>query len=280
MATAQSSPFDEPPYPSFEELRSNEQRVLFSPTAKRLYWPLEGVFPFTMSVMKTVRSVGELDPFFSPDASGGTGSGTWHEVSSLPVTEPKVSSVEASVRDLDQWESDWLAWHRDHSAPEFHAEYIAYRDLRDEDRPYADEPKEDGSWEKDSDTEFLIRCCGDDRPLRKRGLKIKVIPSAGNDFVTVRDYVSTVHPWLMSLRGDIIRAKAVARPVPYFDSGVNIEWMVSNLTAPQHQIMTKGLWIEMHRPPRPMDAATSRLLQRIRARKAECSYVPPPLSDS
>ncbi|KAL6895284.1 hypothetical protein HDV57DRAFT_3182 [Trichoderma longibrachiatum] len=267
MATTQSSPPDEPPYPSFAELRSKGERVLFSPAAKRLYWPLEGVFPSAISVMKTARSVGELDPFFTPNAKG-SGSGIWHEISTLPVTDPKVSSVEASLRDLDQWESDWLAWHKDHTAPEFDAEYTTYGDLSDEDRPYADEPKEDGSWEEDSDTEFLIRCCGDDRPLRKRGLKIKVTPSAGNDFVTVRDYVSAVHPWLMGLRGDIIRAKAIARPVPYGDSGANTDWIISNLTAPQHQILAKDLWVEMHRPPRPMDAATSRFLQRIGARTA------------
>lgn len=58
-------------------------------------------------------------------------------------------------------------------------EYITYGDLSDEDRPYANEPVENGSWEEDSSTEFLIRCCENDRPLRKRGLKIKVTPSAG-----------------------------------------------------------------------------------------------------
>jgi hypothetical protein len=79
---------------------------------------------------------------------------------------------------------------------------------------------------------------------------------------------SAVHPWLMGLRGDIMRAKAVARPVPYVESVFNTEWMVSNLTAPQHEILTKELWTEMHRPPRPLDAATSRFLQRIGARTA------------
>ncbi|EHK39365.1 hypothetical protein TRIATDRAFT_288158 [Trichoderma atroviride IMI 206040] len=262
--SASSQP-DEPPHPSFEELRSNEERVLFSPAAKRLYWPLEGVFPSAISVMRTSRSVVELEPFFRPDTSG-SGSGTWHEISSLPLTDPKVSSVEASLRDLDQWESDWLAWHRDHTASEFSAEYITYGDLSDEERPYANEPNQDGSWEDDSDAEFLIRCCENDRPLRKGGLKIKVTSSAGNNFVTVHDYVSAVHPWLMGLRGDIMRAKAVARPVPYVESMANTEWIVSNLTAPQHEILTKELWIEMHRPPRPLDAATSRFLQRVGAR--------------
>lgn len=45
----------------------------------------------------------------------------------------------------------------------------------------------------------------------------------------------------MGLRGDIMRAKAVARPVPYVESMFNTEWTVSNLTALQHKILTKEL---------------------------------------
>jgi hypothetical protein len=178
METSQSGQSDGPPYRSFKELRRDEVRVLFSPAAKRLFWPLEGVFPTAISVMKTPRSADELEPFFQPD-TGGNGSGTWHEISHLPVY------------DLEQWEFDWMAWHKDHDGPEFDREYVTYGDLDDEVRPYANEPKEDGSWEEDSDTEFLVKCCGDDRPLRKRGLKLVVTPSEGSEsFVTVRDYVS------------------------------------------------------------------------------------------
>ena len=189
MATSQSGQSDEPPYRSYEELRSDHVHVLFSPATKRLFWRLDGAFPTAISVMKTPRSPDDLEPYFQPD-TGGSGSGTWHEISQLPLTEPKVLSVKASVYDLDQWEFDWMAWHRDHAGGEFDPEYVTYGDLSDEDRPYANDPKEDGSWEEDSDTEFLVKCCGEDRPLRKRGVKLVVTPSAGNDFVTVHDYVS------------------------------------------------------------------------------------------
>lgn len=139
-----------------------------------------------MSVMRTARNAGKLDHFFQPDTNG-SGSGSWHEISSLPLTDPKVSSIESSIRDLDQWEFEWVAAHQDRAA----AEYVTYGDLSDEYRPYASEPDEDGSWEDDWDTEFLIHCCGEDRPLRKRGFRVEVTPSAGNDFVSVRDYVSS-----------------------------------------------------------------------------------------
>jgi hypothetical protein len=184
MATPQLSQPDEPPYPSYRELRGECLPVRLSPdVAQRLFWPLDGVFPTAISVMKTTRSPDSLEPYFQPDAEG-SGSGTWHEISQLPLTEPKVSSVEASVSDLNHWEELWLGQHREH----IDAEYVTYGDLSDDDRPYPPEMKEDGGWESDSDTEFLVRCCGEDRPLRKAA-KLVVTPSAGNHFVTVQDYV-------------------------------------------------------------------------------------------
>lgn len=178
----------QPPYRSFEELRKDpNDAVVFSHAAKRLFWPLDGVFPTALSVMKTPRSADDLEPYYQNSPGGG---GNWHEIAQLALTEPKVSSVEASACDLEQWESDWIAWHGYHKGEPANPEYVTYGDLSDEDRPYAKEAREDGGWEEDSDTEFLIRCCGEDRPLGKRGQKLVVTPGAGGDFVTVHDYVS------------------------------------------------------------------------------------------
>ncbi|KFY36773.1 hypothetical protein V494_04982 [Pseudogymnoascus sp. VKM F-4513 (FW-928)] len=276
MVTSQLGQSDEPPYPSYKELRSNNVHVLFSPATKRLFWPLDGVFPTSLSVMKTPRSPDDLEPYFHLASS------TWHEISQQPLTEPKVSSVEASVYELEQWEFDWMAWHREHAGAEFDPEYVTYGDLSDEDRPYANDQKEDGSWEEDSDTEFLVKCCGEDRPLRKRGIKLVVTHSAGNRFVTVHDYVSgkycfflrvgdfflmivsAVHPWLMSLREDILKAKTVARPQPYPALALN-EWMVKG--GPEHKMEEKDSWIRGHGGglPRTMPASTAAIIDRIRA---------------
>lgn len=191
MATSSqpAGPSDEgPPYRSFKELRADPTTaVVFSPAARRLFWPLDGVFPTALSVMKTPRSADDLEPYFQQTLGGGS---VWHEIAQLPLTEPKVSSVEVSVYDLEQWEFHWVAWHGHHEGEPANPEYVTYGDLSDEDRPYAAEAKEDGSWEEDDDTEFLIRCCGQDRPLGKRGQTLVVTPAAGGDFVTVHDYVS------------------------------------------------------------------------------------------
>ncbi|KAJ4341300.1 hypothetical protein N0V85_009862 [Neurospora sp. IMI 360204] len=119
----------------------------------------------------------DLEPFFNPDT------GTWHEISQLPLTEPKVSSLEVSIYDLKNWVYDWVEWHEHHDAPDYGQEYVAYGDLDDDIRPYVKEPKED-----DSDTEILIKCCGEDRPLQAGGptLVVRASQSAGSEsFLTL-----------------------------------------------------------------------------------------------
>lgn len=179
---------DGSPYPSFKERRDRMEIVQMSEAAKRIYWPFqEGITPSALSVIESPRNIGSLEPFFRPNDGN---KGIWHEIASLPATEPKVSSLEATFRGLDQWECNWVKWHECHDG----AKYTTYGELSDEDRPYAKEQKEDLGWEEDSDTKFLISCCGEDRPLHMRGLKIEVKPSAGNDFVTVLDYINS-KPW-------------------------------------------------------------------------------------
>jgi hypothetical protein len=57
----------------------------------------------------------------------------------------------------------------------------------------------------------LLECCGSERPRRSYGrYELLVTARGAGGFLTVHDYVEQVHPWLMSLKGDIIEAKAVA----------------------------------------------------------------------
>jgi hypothetical protein len=153
-----------------------------------LIWPITGEFPFAISVMKVRRrNTGDAEPLFNP------ATGEWHEIASHSITRKKVSAIEASVRNLDEWSYDWEDYHMEHADPENpECEYITYGDLSDDDRPFAANPmREDWTWdwEEDSDKEFLVRCCGEDRPLGKAGRTLEVRPSEGNDFVTIKDYV-------------------------------------------------------------------------------------------
>lgn len=71
----------------------------------------------------------------------------------------------------------------------------------------------------------------------------------------------------MSLRPDILKAKTVARPLPYFAS-VPAEWMVGE--GPEHRIEEKKSWIEWHGGGgrlHPLGPASAAAMARIRASK-------------
>lgn len=76
--------------------------------------------------------------------------------------------------------------------------------------------------------------------------------------------MSAVHPWLMSFREDILKAKTVARPLPY-SALVPTVWMVSK--GPEHKIEEKEKWIRENGggPPHTMPASGIAILDRIRA---------------
>ncbi|KUJ18862.1 uncharacterized protein LY89DRAFT_717382 [Mollisia scopiformis] len=254
MATSQSGQPDESPYPSYKELRRNQLSVNSTDAVNCLFWHFDGVFPAAISVMTTPRTPNSLKPYFQPEA-GGSGSGTWHQIARLPITEPKVSSIEISVSDLESWRNSWLEQHKEH--PE--GEYVTYGDLSDDERPY---PSEEGGWESDSDTPYLVRCCGEDRPPNETA-KLVVTPSAGNHFVTVQDYVSTVHPWLMSLREDILQAKKV---VNYYPQPMPTDFMVIGMVPDNIRIEDKQYWIEGFRPGGrlPRNAHEASIIDRLR----------------
>ncbi|KAJ3498901.1 hypothetical protein NLG97_g753 [Lecanicillium saksenae] len=231
-------------YPSLEERSADRQRVAFSDAFKRLCWPLEGAFPGALSVMRTMRGALEAkEPLQRAD-------GTWHEIASLPLTEPKVSSLKAYVPMLDEYEANWAARHKHHATAEYETyEGLDEDDLEDNDLGY--------------DTQYLAFCCDQERPEGKDGLSLQVMPAEGKDFVTIYDYVSVVHPWIMSLREDIIQAVTV------LGDGTNMalevaramEWKISVRSGSRHQILSDREWLSDHTTPEPLDEATRNLLR-------------------
>src|SRR4051812_49121099 len=125
----------------------------------------------------------------------------------MSLTEPKISSITVSVFELELWEENWLEVHREHSDPgsgdETEPSLFLYGEVADP------------SCEEESGLEQLLRCCGEARP-RGKVAKLVVKPVAEEQgFITSHDYVSAVHSWLMSIRGDILMAMGVfGQPVP------------------------------------------------------------------
>lgn len=182
--------------PSLDELRSAQKHVTLSPEARRLFWSLEGSFNTSVRIMASESNPDSLEPCAQQSSEDGT---MWHPATHAPLTNPKVSSVTVHVDTIDEWENNWLAIHQDHADP----------DQADENgEANGGEAKfgELADYDSDSDEEgpvHLLKCCTTVRP---RGKKTSVVVEPGtgvNECVTIRDYLSTVHPWLMSMHEDI-----------------------------------------------------------------------------
>ncbi|KAK4109031.1 hypothetical protein N656DRAFT_831756 [Canariomyces notabilis] len=159
--------------PSYEARKEAGEFVKLSADVRRLRWSLNGPLATSIQVMKD-RWV-DPDPDAAPpepycqQEDDGT-IASWHAVAQSPYTEPKVSSVTIRVDPLEHWEMDWLEMNE----------------------PYPNDP--DGS------------CAVGERPVDKDArLEVK----AAGEFLTIHDYVSAVHPWLMGLRGDLLAALAL-----------------------------------------------------------------------
>ncbi|KFY28221.1 hypothetical protein V491_00567 [Pseudogymnoascus sp. VKM F-3775] len=183
-------------YPTFTELLRRAIVPQLSLDAVRLVWYFRGSLETSLSIMTTAYDTDVLEPYFQHTNGGGS----WHIIS-----QPPVSEIVATVDDLEIWESDWKDFHRNHSDPDVSYEESGYA-------KYGDLPGYDP--EKDEDPPHLLKCCNTERPMHKEG-GVLVTPSAsGNGFVTIHDYVTTVHPWLMRNRQDILDAMNCYEQMP------------------------------------------------------------------
>ncbi|SPQ26483.1 223e8a0b-86bd-44b7-b3d1-d02170a21dec [Thermothielavioides terrestris] len=190
--------------PTFEALQDAHQPVRPSAAALRLHWTLTSPPETAILIMPdiTYDPDAPLWPYFSPDGTPSTPS-----LAHAPLTDPAVSSIT-------------LDFHRAHGEPgpppaAAENENSVFGSLADYDPASDEEP----------DAEFgthLLRCCGGDRPRKKKArLTVRGTGGgggggggggdggsgeSGEGFVTVHDYVTAVHPWLMGLRADLLAA--------------------------------------------------------------------------
>ncbi|KAI0486858.1 hypothetical protein F4859DRAFT_510642 [Xylaria cf. heliscus] len=115
-----------------------------------------------------------------------------------------ISTLTVRVDNLDRWEEEWLddhGYHTDPPGPKFKepdaGEGYRYGPLPD----YNPDCDEESLSEEQP--QHLLECCN---TLRPRGTisTIVVKPSPGNELVTTHDYLSTVHPFLLASREDIL----------------------------------------------------------------------------
>jgi hypothetical protein len=221
MSATSSKPNDVERAPSFEVAYETHEQVMFTHDALRLYWTLNGPLASAISVME--------DKFYDPDVPldsyclQNEPSPSWSLVAQSPLTEPKISSVTVGVEQLDDWEDEWMELHRDHATPDSQSAEVQFGALAD--------------FDADSDEEgpeHLLRCCGADRPRKQ---KASLTVNAPGSFLTVHDYVSAVHPWLMSLREKILRASGNLQDNVALPSDTSL--MISSYTSPDLLVMVE-----------------------------------------
>ncbi|KAJ0336589.1 hypothetical protein COL922a_007798 [Colletotrichum nupharicola] len=126
------------------------------------------------------------------------------------LTEPKIGSITVHVDVLRRRQEEWLERHERHA----HADDkdCVFGKLHDKEL-YKLSGSESSGDDEDGEMELLLRC-DTDRPKKAQPLVI----NASDTYVTVHDYLSALHPWLMGLREDVVRADNVwedKAPVDY-----------------------------------------------------------------
>lgn len=165
-------------YSSYESLVATNSTPFPSPTYLRIRWILRSD---EMSNSIFILN----DP--TDSASGEEPYTPTHPICDTALTCPPVSSIIVSVESLDQYTSDWLEWHN-----EYHFD------------------DQDGSPRFDAQGR-IERCCGEDRP--GPGPQLEIVAEEGH-FVTVGQFVNTLHPWLWSLDGQLRAAAGVVNTWP------------------------------------------------------------------
>jgi hypothetical protein len=223
--------------PAYEVYCEARQPIGLSSDARRLKWALEGPLNSAIEVMHGMK----YDPDIQTEPYGDqtTSSTNWHPISRSPLTDPKVSSVIIHIDSVEEWEEHWLEFHRDCHDPD---------EKRGDPEEFRFGVLPDYNPESDEEV-HLLRCCRADRP-RKKGETLLV--KATGAFLTIHDYLSVVHPWLLGRReyilgaeGDLLENKPLA---------ANTKLMISYGLPDQVTFVTEEDWLRsMSKEPLKID---------------------------
>lgn len=167
---------------SYNVLYNARQPPRLSPEAQRLFWTLDGPLSEAVWIMNTKRDPSSLEPYSQGE--------TWHPFSRAPLTEPKVSSITVRTNELHEWDDMCFKTHREHRDPSCDGEDESLFALWGDLLCYDPEEDEEGATH-----------------LLGEAVSVVVKPTVA-PFVTIHDYLSVVHPWLLSSRGDLLAAMA------------------------------------------------------------------------
>ncbi|EQB52090.1 hypothetical protein CGLO_08313 [Colletotrichum gloeosporioides Cg-14] len=170
-------------------------RSHLAPAARRILSRLQGPLSDSVFILRNQ----EREPYVV--ALGPAGNSGLHPIAQASLTEPKVGSITVHVDVLRRWQEEWLERHERHAhADDKDCVFVQLPDKELYELSGSKSSGDDGDGEME-----LLRCCDTDRPKKAQPLVI----NASDTYVTVHDYLSALHPWLMGLRDDIVRADNV-----------------------------------------------------------------------
>ncbi|KAH8174085.1 hypothetical protein LIA77_05504 [Sarocladium implicatum] len=157
----------------------------------RLFWSIQGPLEDSVMVMRgKYNPEPPLEKYYESPSADSPDSG-WHPISQEPVTEPPVQTLKVEIMQFQEWDYRW---------EDIHMEDLDNRLFQDKDgNQTVEEEDEEGNPNK------LIRCCGHDRPPDNVVCEVRA-SGKDKDYVTVHDYLTTLHKWLRTRRNDILLA--------------------------------------------------------------------------
>ncbi len=224
---------------------SGERVPRISTAGKRLFWklngPLEGAIQVAPSEYYEPGAV--MEPYFGPD-------GSLHAVSQASLMEPPVSSQTVRVRCIDAWEELWADQHWGcHDA-----------DPSDLDTGRRGPRPDDETFEPNI---YLLECCGEKQPW---AYDTYLQVAAQGEFLTVHEYVSAVHPWLMAMRDTLLDVLGNLEGQPKWPPETKLA--VLGLWPGSLRIGHEDKWAWWHRKPPMPRPAGDQLSPEERERRA------------
>lgn len=194
LASPSKSP---PPSRPLSQERYDDEKVHATPNRAdlyRLHWTLDGPLETAISVMAApYHDPAEPESAHEPYARAAPdGSTSWHPISEESIENPPTRSVTASIAEYIDLDEAWFVVHEGHS---IEGEGPNWGPLPAMDSPADFVPDEEP---------HLLRCCGEERPWDMEEIKLKL--HASSEFLTIHDFVSQVHPWLMGMRDELVYA--------------------------------------------------------------------------
>lgn len=162
----------------------------------RLYWRLNGRLEQSIFVIPEGRELDNIDnaqPLFT--ASG------LHPLGHQRINEDRHTSILVESTQLSySHPNDWYETHRQHDSAQ-----QQFADMIEDDQSSDGGSLAGEAYDEDDQPLKLMRCCGTVRPSSDISSPTVDADPPAQD-ITIKDYVTKVHPWLMSKREDFIAA--------------------------------------------------------------------------